>query len=264
MAKMAKKSKKTSFKKTVHISILVVVAIVWFCILQLFILPHMWHKMAIPRFLDDIGLVRFWYYFMVILAIVTVIIMFTFFVFWVIWEILNLIHKLMKKIPIIGTAINKALIEPIMKLPPFPDLKKAGIFKMFRKIFMGGPNFFKNLVNGLGAFFAKSTVMLMKETRGIVSRSTRKKRRTSKSSKSSKSKKSKGKKSKKNKKSETSTDDYYADQYQQCLEENIIPITPDMSPTDITVTNQKNYISRMNCKLQRLLLGIHSLPDKLR
>lgn len=141
----------------------------------------------------------------------------------------------------------------LLKIPPFPQLEKAGLFTFIGNILkaaFGGGRFAKRLkLVGITFrdFVARNTYRILaalgiKITMPITIGDTT----------ITPAKPEKKRKSKKKKKFDLDAAQKMDDELVQCLEENLATITPDMSPNEKKVVLAKNVIARTVCKARSI------------
>lgn len=158
-----------------------------------------------------------------------------------IFLILWIIYKILRMIPIFGPIAIKALSFI------FTPCRRSGIFGLFDMIFgvifsfLPLPDRLANIVRGLFDFSKNSIGFIINSTADLAPsidisfNPSMPKRKDDESSK----------------KITSSDDEYILNQYNMCLNENLIPITSEMSENDKSYAISKNQTSRTLCMTKR-------------
>jgi len=155
----------------------------------------------------------------------------------------------------------------LLALTPLYELRVAGIFPLMDTlvdvIFSRLP--FSNRVflffNGIGNFLAKSIGAFQGQMKALIFRNAPNTSLPSIGYGGSSSSKNKKDEQPSQEVSEEPSDDpdrspleneYIDKEYQQCIEENYVPVTPDMSTLEVAMTSLKNNSSSITCNIQKL------------
>lgn len=236
--------------------VLFVVAFVYFVIVSQFRLPHLRvfvYALKPQAFWTAIWSVAKSYILIIFGAVCTFCVIMYF-----IWLI---IKKFVPNFPIPFKTI-------LLKIPPLPQLERAGIFALIHGIFsaiFGRGNLMKRLTK-VGATFAnfivRNTGMLMSAARGATSKVNFYPSKVNVAS-------DREERKRRNKKRRPETGGFNSsprevdDEYQQCIEENTIPATPDMTPKEVQQINNKNSRSAVTCKMRTLQTQMRLLTGQL-
>lgn len=239
-----------SFDKVIYYFVLFVVGFIWFTLVSFLRLPHL--RVGVYAIEPKGAIMGAWRKIQVFLLIAFAVIMFFMFFMYVIWLI---IKKFVPNFPIPFKTI-------LLKIPPFPQLERAGIFAFYHNIMKA--------IFGKGKF-AKRAKLVGKTFADFIARNTEMVMRaiglgymfdTFDSKKSNNGKYAQGdtrlapsreERMARNQKRKDPPFEAGAyrkadDEMQQCLEENTVPITKDMSKMDRQITAQRNAMSRIICK----------------
>lgn len=197
--------------------------------------------------------------------------------------VLYFLYKIISKIKLIG--------KIILKIPPFPDIKRSGLIGLFDGIFGiifsrdSIPKRFQRLAYAIGAFieanfkFAADTTDEVLGITPMINKLNKKITSAGQSATQSLMKipnkinltNGKGAEDIKD------TPDPYEndpvpllsdeqreidDKYQLCVAENIKQITPDMSKEDIDYWQNQNKLSQIRCKVQKLQTSLAFFTNK--
>lgn len=230
----------------------IIYGIITFCILmfffnfmRIFIFSHL--KVGVFSLQPSGIWLRIWYYFNLVLTVIFIWIVATIFVLWIIWHI---IKKYVPNRPI-------PLRSIFLKIPPFPQLTAARIFSLYDagwNIFLGKSSFGDRLINygkEIGQFIAVNTDLAL-DVIGVkkgVEKIKQLSREEASIQPESEAKRG-GSVRPPPPPYEKSDEHTIDDQYQQCLEENVIPITEDMEDKDKRAAEVKNTATATTCKIK--------------
>lgn len=165
--------------------------------------------------------------------------------------IIWMIYQVIRRIPLIGKIIIK-------KVPPFSALQASGIFGLFDNVFgiifsrMPLPTRFVKFVQALVQFGGRSSGFIYGSLSGMMP--------PDKSNTKAKPKDT----SKPEDPNFTQSDqNYMQDQLQMCFEENILEITPEMSPADKKTAKLQNELARTTCRTKQLQIYLDTITSKL-
>lgn len=226
------------FNRVIYIIVLFIVGFVWFNIVSLLRFPHL---RVFVYALEPKGLIlRLWSYVRAGLTFVFGIVMMFLIMMYFIWL---LIKKFVPNFPIPFKKI-------LLKIPPFPQLERAGIFafigNLFKAIFSRSklPKRLKLVGKTFADFIRQNTGMILAAL-GIKSDFIMDQLPPQRKIREPREKKKK-------KKYDDSAERKIDDEYQQCLEENTVPITEEMSKTEKETAGFKNTISRTVCQTKKV------------
>jgi hypothetical protein len=183
--------------------------------------------------------------------------------------ILYFIYKIVSKIPIIG--------KIIVKIPPFPDLKRSGIFNLLDGLF--GIIFSRSSLKdrlhrfayAIGAFIEANFKFAADTTDEVLGITDKINRLNNKIKIPTSINLTNGKGSTDLESEEITavenpllSDEQreVSDKYQQCIAENIEQLTPDMSKEDKAHFINRNRITQIQCKAQKLQTSLSFITNK--
>lgn len=222
-----------NFQKVINLTIAFCTFVIFITFARFIVLPHM--KVGLPALEPSAITETGWNSALNISIQLVGWAMLIFFMLWVIYQIL-------RKIPLIGKLIIKALGFI------FNPCRRSGIFGLIDMIVgvvfsrMSLPDRAARVVRGLMDFSKNSVGFLINSSGDVIN--------------SINLQKGKGKQKRKedeiDKKINDLDNQYINDQYNMCLQENLIEITPDMAGNDKNYVIAKNQTARTICKTKQL------------
>jgi hypothetical protein len=252
-----------SFNRLIYLIVLFIVGFVWFNIVSLLRLPHL--RVFVYAVEPKSIIIGIWQKIRGYLLIVFGIVFMFLVMMYIIWLI---IKKFVPNFPIPFRTI-------LLKIPPFPQLERAGIFAFIGnlgKAAFGRGKFVQRLEllgRTFGMFIARNTQMIMdalgigyltKLPAGAKGRYADGNPNTGPSREDQLARNRKRARDNPFEPSDARKSD---DEYQQCIEENTAPVTEEMSRTEKLVTNQKNSLARIICKTRSLQTWSRTLSGKM-
>lgn len=230
---------------------------VFFNFLRLLILPHL--KVGVFSLSPSPFWLMVWSYINRVLLIILVVILIIMYNLWILW------HVIRKFVPNIF-GIRKLLLS----FPPFPQLTKARIFALFDAIAnifnIKGPfiDRFLNLGTEIGNFIAANTELALRVSgmKDGVEEIKRLSREEASGGGAEIQPKRNGNEPPP-KIFDKSEQHYVDDYYQQCMEENTIPITADASEADKRELQVRNMTTSTICKIKKFQALVNQLSYKI-
>lgn len=241
------------FDKIIYFFVLFLVGFVWFNVVSLLRLPHL--RVFVYAIEPKGTVMMVWRKVQAILLLMFAVIVLFFLFMYVLWLI---IKKFIPNFPI-------PLRTILLKIPPFPQLERAGIFAFFHNIMkaiFGKGKFAKRakLVGKACAdFIARNTNMMLRAIGlGTIANRLDKIGAEPKDGKyvpgkakleaSKEEQMAKNRKKRRDPPFEAGAYRKADDELQQCLEENTVHVTNDMSKSERERVAQRNAINRIICK----------------
>lgn len=239
-----------SFDRIIYIFVLFIVGYVWFSLLSLLRFPHL--RVFVYAIEPREAVMAFWRRVQFYTWGAFIIIMIFLFFMYVLWII---IKKFIPNFPI-------PLKMILLKIPPFPQLERAGMFAFIDGLVkaIGGKGKFAKRITlvgkTFGAFVARNTSMMLRAMGiGYLANRIDKPASTGKyADGEARLKKSREETLERNRRRrrdppfESGAYRKVDDELQQCLEENLVHVTRDMSKMERDLVRQRNGISRIICK----------------
>lgn len=223
--------------------ILFIVAYIFFMVARHIVLPHLNIFPYIPPQILWVTLYNLITY---IFTMVFHWILIALIIIYIIWII---IKRFIPNFPI-------PLKKIFLSLPPFKPLEKAGVLPLIddvKKIITGGGGLGTRILrafNAIGKFLSSAATFLVKSvvSKGKSSTSEYSHSNTYRNQPNSTSEKNEGSQGFFN----TGEEKQIEDEYQRCIEENTVPIYPDISKTEKLPLMVKNGQASIECRLKML------------
>ena len=244
-----------NFMRMIHLAIVFVVAVLLWTILSFLVLPHI--KILIPSLPPQALWAPIYKIVGRVSEYLVVAIMVVFTMLWIIWKIIN---KVLPK-------ILKKMIR--WEFSPFKELKRSGIFGLLDALF--GAIFSTKSVDKRLKDVGLSIANFVKGSSGMVAEEAIRAMPAS-----ARPNQGKGAASIPKTNSPPPSNDPYQpspltddqqtqldQRYQQCLEENLVTLTSDMSAAERNGNRIKNETAKVNCKLLQLSQKFDTISFRL-
>lgn len=252
-----------NFSQIIYYFVLFIVGFVWFTLISFLRLPHM--RVGVYAIEPKGAVMGVWRKVQGALLIAFVVIMCIMFFFYGLWIIIK------KFVPNFPIPFRKILL----KIPPFPQFERAGIFAFIHSIIqaIGGKGKFwtrmERLGKAFGLFIARNTEMMMRAMgMGYLMKSGNNMAASGKyadgDTRLPLSREQRLARNNRRRDSPFEAGAYRKadDELQQCLEENLVPITKDMSNVERQIVAQRNNMSRIVCKARTLQTWSRTLTGR--